>query len=127
MWLWQGTKCQKLTGPLCGLQLGSLDAHPGCELSLATLGVKGHPKLGNRGLREDINGHGSAREQRFCEGQKLRKGMEVGSEEKPVAWIERQLSNPTPTLYHHRSQAYILLGKDPGLEILQQEGGTLAR
>lgn len=52
--------------------------------------------------------------------------MEVEREEKQVAWIERRLLNPTPTLYLHHSQASLWLGKGPGLEILQQEGGTLA-
>lgn len=53
--------------------------------------------------------------------------MEVEREEKQVAWIERRLPNPTPTLYLHHSQASLWLGKGLGLEILQQEGGTLAQ
>lgn len=49
VWPWQGAECQKQTGLLCDFYLGNPDAHPGSEPSLATLGMKGHPELGNGG------------------------------------------------------------------------------
>lgn len=59
VWPWQGLECQKQAGLLCGLYLGKPRCPPRSELSLATLGMKGHPELGNgaqegnsRGSRE---------------------------------------------------------------------------
>lgn len=49
VWPRQGAECQKQAELLCGLYLGNADAHPGSEPSLATLGMKGRPELGNRG------------------------------------------------------------------------------
>lgn len=46
--------------------------------------------------------------------------MRVGSENRQVAWIQGRLSMFSP------SQAFISPRKDPGINILQQEGGTLA-
>lgn len=95
VWPWQGVECQKQEGPFRGLHLGSPAAQSVCEPSLTTLGVKGHPELGNtQVLRGAINSLDSRREQRFCEGQKLRKGMGVGSDEKQVARIEGHHSLP---------------------------------
>lgn len=71
----------------------------------------------SRDPEAEVAGHDSGRGQRFCEGWKPSKGMGVGSEETRGVY-----RFPLPFL----KLTYIFLWKDPGLEILQPEDGSLA-